>query len=181
MATRLAIALTLSVAAMTQSALAINKCTGPDGKVVFQDRPCSGTGEKVEVRPAAGPAPTSPPAAGPGLSPPGTLGTPLTEAQRINKLAEQSASDRRRHQLTTLLIPGAKKQIDALRTDCQATIDRLTLEQGRYVQNLYGKTHAAQMASEKAAVAATCDTKNRELKDNLDALIKECETLACKH
>ena len=23
----------------------INKCTGPDGKAVFQDRPCAGAGE----------------------------------------------------------------------------------------------------------------------------------------
>ncbi|WP_187305980.1 DUF4124 domain-containing protein [Diaphorobacter nitroreducens] len=33
---------------------AINKCKGPDGKVVFQDAPCMGQGEKIEVRPASG-------------------------------------------------------------------------------------------------------------------------------
>lgn len=26
-------------------AWAVNKCTGPDGKVVFQDTPCTGEGE----------------------------------------------------------------------------------------------------------------------------------------
>ena len=35
-------------------AWAINKCTGADGKVVFQDAPCMGRGEKLEVRPASG-------------------------------------------------------------------------------------------------------------------------------
>jgi len=35
-------------------AWAINKCTGADGKVVFQDLPCAGRGEKIEVRPASG-------------------------------------------------------------------------------------------------------------------------------
>lgn len=33
---------------------AINRCTGPDGKTVFQDAPCAGKGEKIEVRPASG-------------------------------------------------------------------------------------------------------------------------------
>lgn len=35
-------------------AWAINKCKAPDGKVVFQDAPCAGQGEKIEVRPASG-------------------------------------------------------------------------------------------------------------------------------
>ncbi|NMM75362.1 hypothetical protein B2J88_20145 [Rhodococcus sp. SRB_17] len=33
---------------------AVNKCTGPDGKVSFQDGPCAGKGEKLDVRPASG-------------------------------------------------------------------------------------------------------------------------------
>lgn len=33
---------------------AINKCVGPDGKVSFQDAPCAGRGEKINVRPASG-------------------------------------------------------------------------------------------------------------------------------
>ena len=35
-------------------AWAINKCKGADGKVSFQDAPCTGQGEKIEVRPASG-------------------------------------------------------------------------------------------------------------------------------
>lgn len=37
-------------------AWAINKCTGPDGKVVFQDLPCAGRGEAIDVRPSRGAA-----------------------------------------------------------------------------------------------------------------------------
>lgn len=34
---------------------AVQKCTGPDGKVTFQDVPCAGgTGEKLHIRPASG-------------------------------------------------------------------------------------------------------------------------------
>jgi len=35
---------------------AINKCTDASGKVAFQDAPCAGKGEKIEVHPASGPA-----------------------------------------------------------------------------------------------------------------------------
>jgi Domain of unknown function (DUF4124) len=42
---------------------AVNKCTGPDGKVSFQDAPCEGKGEAVKVRPASG-APSPQAAAG---------------------------------------------------------------------------------------------------------------------
>lgn len=33
---------------------AVNKCTGPDGAVVFQDAPCAGKGEAIKVSPAMG-------------------------------------------------------------------------------------------------------------------------------
>ncbi len=33
---------------------AVNKCTGADGAVVFQDAPCAGKGEKLTVRPGSG-------------------------------------------------------------------------------------------------------------------------------
>lgn len=42
--------------ALSGQALAVNKCTGPDGKVAFQDAPCEGKGEAVTVRPASGSA-----------------------------------------------------------------------------------------------------------------------------
>jgi hypothetical protein len=40
-------------------AWAINKCKGPDGKVTFQDAPCQGDGEEINVRPAGGAADAS--------------------------------------------------------------------------------------------------------------------------
>lgn len=50
------IRLILTAALLAASpAWAINKCTGPDGKVVFQDAPCAdGRGGKIDVKPASG-------------------------------------------------------------------------------------------------------------------------------
>ena len=42
------------LAALCAPAWAINKCTGADGKVAFQDAPCIGKGEQLQVRPASG-------------------------------------------------------------------------------------------------------------------------------
>lgn len=35
-------------------AWAVQRCTGPDGAVVFQDLPCEGNGKEVAVKPASG-------------------------------------------------------------------------------------------------------------------------------
>lgn len=45
----------VTLAIWCSHAAAVNKCTGPDGKVVFQDAPCEGKGETVKVW-SSGPA-----------------------------------------------------------------------------------------------------------------------------
>lgn len=42
------------LAALCAPAWAINKCTGPDGKMTYQDAPCMAGGVKLDVRPASG-------------------------------------------------------------------------------------------------------------------------------
>ena len=58
-------AIFLIAALLVTPAWAINKCTGLDGKVSFQDAPCAGKGEQVDVRPASGPARAAAPATTP--------------------------------------------------------------------------------------------------------------------
>lgn len=158
-------------------ALAINKCTGPNGNVVFQDTPCAGQGEEITVRPATGHAPKPPPqAAG---STPGT--TPaLTNAQRINAQVDESVAERRRKDLVERYIPQSTYQREQHRTDCANRQKQLEAGQYTYKQNLYGKTHAAQIASEMAAAASQCETRDRELKEAHEALLQECVKLKCK-
>jgi hypothetical protein len=66
-------------------AWAVNKCTGADGKVSFQDAPCDGAGEKVDVRPAMeGATPIQP---GPSVGKEGAFGASW---QRKNHLQNQA-------------------------------------------------------------------------------------------
>ena len=61
---------------LTAPAWAVNKCTGADGKVTFQDAPCAGNGEQIDVRPASGPARAAAPAATPAATPKVSAPTP---------------------------------------------------------------------------------------------------------
>ena len=146
-------------------AQAINKCTGADGKVTFQDGLCAGQGEAITVKPASG-------AGLPGGTLPG-----VSDAQRINAQTEQSQRERRVRELETLWLPQAQANLAAHKQRCEQQQRSLASDQYRYQQNLYGKTHSAQRASEMAAVAATCDTKDRELTSHVERLKAELSEL----
>lgn len=153
-------------------AWAINKCTGPDGKVSFQDAPCQGKGEVLEVKPASGKR---------DIPATGDVYTPTPEARRIDAQVVASQRERRRRDVETIEAPQAKAVLDQHRKGCEREQKDLASGQYKYVQNLYGKTHASQMASEMAAASTRCDTKERELKERLDALKDECAALnGCK-
>lgn len=155
---------------------AVNKCVGPGGAVVFQDAPCDGKGETLTVRPAAG--------SGASASVPegtGTAAKPTTEAQRIERQIAESQVERRLRDLTTRLVPQADQAVINNLKSCEQEQARIKSDQYAYVQNLYGKTHAAQRASELAASASRCDMKDRELRADAEALRAECRELGgCK-
>ena len=164
--------------ALCAPAWAINKCTGTDGRPVFQDAPCAGKGEVLNVRPAGGQSAGAVTIGSPATAPADSA-KPMTEAQRLEALIAKSQTSRRKQDLTERMIPNAKGAIEQHRASCAQAQTDLANSQYTYKQNLYGKTHAAQMASEMAAAAANCDTKNRELQGQLDALVRECGELKC--
>ncbi len=164
----------LSLACLAASpAWAVNKCT-IDGRTVFQDAACPGKGEQLTVRPASGSAPTQ--------SADGAASTkPQTEAQRLEANVAASQKQRRLRELEQREVPGADFAIRSHLQACQAEQSRLERAKGAYVQNLYGKTDAAQKASEQAAAAARCDTKDRDLRAASAGLRAECQQLGgCK-
>ena len=94
-------------------ASAINKCTGIDGKLVFQDTPCHGRGEVLNVKPAAGLA--LPPAiAASGAK-------TVSEAQRIEALVLTSQKERRRRDLETIETLQAAGALDMRRVAVSKT------------------------------------------------------------
>lgn len=154
-------------------AWAVNKCTSADGQITFQDAPCAGKGEAITVRPASGAARAIPADA--------VGNKPQTNAERIEGQIAASQKERRLRELSQREVPGAQHAVTQHLAGCEAEQARIQRDQFAYVQNLYGKTHAGQKASEMAAAAARCDTRDRELRAVADQLRDQCQQLGgCK-
>ena len=150
----LCVAMPLACAA---PAWAVNKCTGTDGKVSFQDAPCAeGAGEKVDVRPAMQGA--VPPAPSPSASREGAFGPSW---QRKNFLQSQG-------------IPQARAAIERQQKECAATPDEAVAHAGPLRRSTLAGT---QFAQERAAAGARnkegCAAKTEELRKQLQSLEEE--------
>ncbi len=157
----------------------IYRCPDASGRTVIQQHACAG-GKEMDVKPASGRAGAKPPSM-PVNGADATAARPMTEAERLNAKSDASARERRRRELETIFVPDARARVYGHRDNCKASEQRLRDDQYRYVQNLYGKTHAAQVASEMAALSAKCDTQDRANVSEFNKLLEECKRLeGCK-
>lgn len=174
---------------------AINKCTGPDGKVSFQDAPCAGNGkgEKVEVRlsssgigtAAAAPAAASPASSASAAAPvAGAASAPATPAAATapppRKEGAFGETWRRKTDLEQRLVREARGALQTHRQRCAAE------QRDRAARRTQARTNTAVAVSEQAitaemqAAAAACELRARELQANVDALEKELRELSKK-
>lgn len=155
----------------SQQAAAIKKCTGPHGKVTFRVPPAERRRQLMSSRPQVALLTRMRPASN------GAAASPPTDAARLEVIVAASQRDRRARDLREGLVPEAERALAVHRDACAEKQKTLASQQYIHQQNLYGKTHAAQIASEMGASAAACDTTDRQLKEALDALTKECAAL----
>lgn len=166
------------LASLCAPSWAINKCTGADGKVVFQDAACAGKGEKMNVRPASGDGAPPQPTASPTTNAPEKS---KTEAQRIETQISESQRNRRKQELEVRLVPDAQGSIRTQRAQCDQDFKALQDKKAQASNNLAGATWETSISSEMTALATRCDTRNREIREQLDTLRKECQALGgCK-
>lgn len=141
-------------------AWAINKCTATDGKVSFQDAPCAGDGEKIEVRPSIEGA------------------TPIQPGPAPLKEGVFGASWQRKNYLQTQGVPQARAAIERNQQACNASpevvaqagpLRRGTLAPG----SMLAQQNSAAAATDKAA----CEARTGELRDQLKALEDELRAL----
>jgi len=139
-------------------AWAINKCTGADGKVSFQDAPCAGQGETIEVRPAMeGATPIQPP---PSTAKEGAFGASW---QRKNYLQSQG-------------IPQARAALERHQQECAAQPEAVAHAGPLRRSTLAGTQFAQERAAEGAQDKAACEARTKELRERLQALEKELGT-----
>lgn len=163
-------------------AWAINKCTGPGGGVVFQDAPCAGKGETLIVRPSTGHAARAPQVDPVAQDADGVQSAkPQTEAQRIERQIAESQKKRKIVELEARLVPDAEAAISRNRSECDQKMKALQAKKALANNNLAGATWEGSISGEMTALATTCDTRNRELRDNASRLRSECQRLGgCK-
>lgn len=157
---------------------AVNKCT-IDGQVVFQDAACPGKGGVIKVRPASGSAP--PPAVEATTEGDQPVKKPLTEAQRIESKVKTSQDSRRKADLERRIIPGTEGDLQRNRAQCDREYQALQAKKSNANNNLAGATWENSISSEMSALATRCDTRNRDLRADLEKLQAECRQLGgCK-
>lgn len=146
--------------AFVAPAWAVNKCTDDKGRVSFQDAPCVGQGEKIDVQPAmqgAAPAQPSPSAAQEGAFGP--------TWQRKNYLQGQG-------------VPQARAAIERNQRECAAAQQEGVAQSGPLRRSLGS---GSQFALERSATAAkdktACDARTQELRDQLKSLEGELSKL----
>lgn len=159
-------------------AFAINKCTGADGKTVFQDAPCMGKGETITVKPASGQAPTpvvaAPAAVASGAAPAAAAPSPSATAKKEGVFGEKW---RRKTDLESHLISNARGELSGHLQGCQQQQAALAAKKGAARNNLAGATWEASISAEMQAAATTCDTKARDIRAKLEGYERELREL----
>ncbi len=165
---------------MAAPAWAINKCTGSDGKTVFQDAPCMGKGGKIEVNPASGNAPVAPAPTAAAPASAATTAPAGTAATTPRKEGAFGESWQRRTFLENRGVPDARGALQAHRRACDSKQRELSSQKSQANNNLAGATWLQSIATEMQAAATICETKARDLQSNLDRLEKELRELQTK-
>ena len=148
-------------------AFAINKCVGADGNTVFQDVPCAGQGQKIDVKPANGNA-TSP------LPPHAALPSGAAGDKKEGAFGERW---QRRTYLENRGVPDARTVISLHQAQCDSQQRSLAAKKGSATNNLAGATWEQSISAEMQAAATACDTRARELRKQLESLEKEFRDL----
>ena len=146
---------------LVSPAWAINKCTDAQGKVSFQEVPCPGEGEKVELRPAM---------SAPAVAPP---------PRKPSKEGPFGESWRRKQFLQTQGIPQARAALERNQRECTAAPAEAVAHAGPLRRG--NLPQGSQFVQQQEAVStkdkAACEARSEELRQQLNALEKELEGL----
>ncbi|RYH41902.1 MAG: hypothetical protein EON54_17930 [Alcaligenaceae bacterium] len=165
-----------SLIALAAPAWSITKCTGPDGKTVFQDVPCAGKSEQLVIRPASGHV-EAPKQSKDGAASATNAPQPAPTTQKEGAFG---ASWQRRTYLENRGIADARAAVQTHQNRCDAQQRELAAKKLNANNNLAGATWEQSISSEMQAAATICDSRGRDLKSNLDSLEKELRDLQAR-
>jgi hypothetical protein len=143
-------------------AWAVNKCTGPGGKVSFQDAPCTGQGDKITVKPASGyVAPTE-----------------ATTQTRTQANLDALQGERMRRE-KWLVMNDTRIALANQRTRCADIQRRLAESKNWSNNNLAGAVRDVSISQEMTAAAIACDSSSRAKEKDVAEAEKVCQEAKC--
>lgn len=166
----------VAAALATSPTLAMYKCKDANGRTAFQERPCEATGtqgNQIEVRPAAGPAPSAAPAESAQASAVPATDAPQTEAERLRKLNERDRKQRRLKDLNDREISTAEGRIRSATNQCERRMGSAQSMKSYANNNLAGATWEQSLSTEMQAYATQCAAEQTRLNAALDRLLAE--------
>lgn len=160
-------------------AWAVYKCKAPDGRTVYQERPCAdGQGTTVDTRPAAGyGASTAASAAAPQAS----TAAAASQSQTRRKEGVFGPKWQRMTYLEQRGVPEVRSALYHLTQNCERKMRELEAQKARANNNLAGATWEQSISAQMQAEATMCDMRSRELQAEKDKLEKELRELQAEN
>ena len=151
---------------------AVNKCSDATGKVTFQDAPCTGKGEQINVRPASGHADAT------AEQPSGAASAPGKKISGSEKMYEALKDERTRREKWVVMNEARAKLVAAQR-QCDQEQARLAASKAYSNNNLAGATRDVSISGEMTAAATACGAKTRGIEREVEAAEKVCAEIKC--
>lgn len=155
------------------NALAINKCVEKDGRISFQDSPCPGAGERIEIRPA--------------ISFPKLVKSPSADTSAEDAVAKPAPAKKEKNltfaewdRMTYIENRGlseANADIDRHNAACEERRRFLDYQMRNSGTNLAGAVQANSRSRALQALSVDCASQLRRLIDDRDRIADELRYL----
>lgn len=162
----------LGIGLVAFHAQAVNKCIDPTGKVSFMDRPCSGQGEAITVKPASGNAPM------PAGEKAEALGSESSSAAR-SKLQLEKLQDERERREKWHQMRDAQNVLSQQIAACDAEQSAIGAQTRDSNNNLAGQTRNVAITNQMQAAALICAERVKRAQAALDSATTTCERIKC--
>ena len=149
---------------------AVNKCTGVNGKITFQDAPCTGQGGVIKVTPAAGHSTST---AAP------TVGGVADKPQSETEKQYQALRSERIRREKWLVMNDASSAVTNAIAQCDKEQQQLIGSKSYSANNLAGATRDVSISQEMTAAAAACSNRVRVKEKELETAEKLCQEIKC--
>lgn len=155
-------------------ALAVNKCTGADGKISFQDGPCAGKGGEIRVTPASGHSISTAPAVT-GVQ----AGAKPDKLQSATEKEYEALKSERIRREKWLVMNDARSAVTYAIAQCDLEQQQLIESKAYSKNNLAGATRDVSIAQAMTAAAAVCSNRVRVKEKELETAEKVCQEIKC--